>query len=255
MAEASQLLASTLDVEETLRRIAGLVVPALAGQCIVDLLEEDGSLRCVAVAHLDPERQELLRELRLRYPPVAPGHPVQAALRTGKAQHLPELSDEAVAAMAQSEEHRRQIRVLGNTSGIVVPLVARGRTLGAITLGTIAPQPAYRQDDVALAAELGRRAAVAVDNAQLYRAAEERAQAALALAYVRDGVALVDSGGVVRLWNRAAEQLTGLAAVGLVGRHAADAIPGWGGRGGGAGARRDGPERARRHAAARARGA
>jgi PAS domain S-box-containing protein len=227
MAEASELLAASLDVEETLRRIAALVVPALAGQCIVDLLEEDGSLRCVAVAHHDPEREELLREVRLHYPPVAPGHPVQAALRSREPQFLPELSDEAVAAMAQSEEHRRQIRVLGNTSGIVVPLVARGRTLGAITLGTVVPQPAYRPDDVALASELARRAAVAVDNAQLYRAAEERAQAALALAYVGDGVVLVDSGGIVRLWNRAAEQLTGIDAGALVGRPAAEAIPGW----------------------------
>jgi PAS domain S-box-containing protein len=229
MAEASELLASTLDVEETLGRIAGLVVPALAGQCIVDLLEDDGSLRCVAVAHLDPDREELLRAVRLRYPPLAPGHPVQTVLASGEPQLLPELSDEVVAAMAHSEEHREQIRALGNTSGIVVPLRARGRILGAITLGTLAPQPLFRAEDVVVAAELGRRAAVAVDNARLYRAAEERAQAALALAYVGDGVALVDSGGVVRLWNRAAEQLTGIPADGLVGRLAADAVPGWSG--------------------------
>jgi PAS domain S-box-containing protein len=229
MAEASELLASTLDVEETLGRIAGLVVPALAGQCIVDLLEDDGSLRCVAVAHLDPDREELLRAVRLRYPPLAPGHPVQTVLATGEPQLVPELSDEVVAAMAHSEEHREQIRALGNTSGIVVPLRARGRILGAITLGTLAPQPLYRPEDVAVAAELGRRAAVAVDNARLYRAAEERAQAALALAYVGDGVALVDSGGVVRLWNRAAEQLTGIPADRLVGRLAAEAVPGWSG--------------------------
>ncbi len=228
LAEASELLAATLDVEETLRQVAALVVPAIAGQCIVDLLDEHGSTRCVAVSHRDPEKLELLRGLRERYPPTAPGHPVQTALRTGRSQLLPELTDEAIAAMAQNAEHAELIHVLGNTSGIVVPLVARGRTLGAITLGTLPPQPAYNEEDVTLAEELARRAAVAIDNAQLYEAAEERAQAALALAYVADGVVLIDRGGAVRLWNRAAEEITRLAAADVVGRRAVEAIPGWG---------------------------
>jgi PAS domain S-box-containing protein len=229
LAEASELLAVTLDVEATLDQVARLVVLGVAGQCIVDLLEDDGSTRCVAAAHRDPEKTELLRDLRERYPPSAPGHPVQTALRTGQPLLLKALSDEAVAAMAQSEEHRAQIRVLGNTSGIVVPLVARGRTLGAITLGTVPPQPPYDEGDVGLAEELARRWAVAVDNARLYREAEERAQAAIALSYVGDGVALVDRGGVVRLWNRAAEQITGLPAHELLGRRASEAVPGWAG--------------------------
>src|SRR6266516_746076 len=227
LAEASNLLGASLDYELTLRSLARLAVPRLAGQCIVDLIEDDGSIRSVAVAHADPERTELLREVRLRYPPTAPGHPVQAALATGETQFLPQLDPEAVAAMAHDEEHAEAIRRLGNTSGIVVPLLARGAMLGAITLGTVPPQPPYRPADIELAEELARRAAVAIDNARLYRSADERAQAALALAHVDDGVFLIDEDGIVRLWNPAAEVKTGIEAAAALGRRVGELIPRW----------------------------
>src|SRR5262249_18286477 len=156
--------------------VAALAVPELAGQCIVDLLEEDGTLRCVASSHVDHEKQELLRRLREEYPPTTPGHPVQAALSTGLARFLPALDEETILSMAHDERAGAATRELANTPGIVVPLVARGRTLGAITLGTVPPQPRFTPADVELASELARRASNAVDNALLYRAAEERAQ-------------------------------------------------------------------------------
>jgi PAS domain S-box-containing protein len=227
LAGASVLLAASLDYETTLRQVASLAVPTLAGQCIVDLLEEDGSTTAVAVAHLDPPKEELLRELRREYPPTEPEHPVREALETGRSVFLPELSDDVIAAMAHDERHAAVIHELGNRSGVVVPLVARGRILGAITLGSIPPAPPFTPEDVALAEELARRAAVAVDNARLYRAAEERAQASLALSNVGDGVVLVDGDGVIRLWNPAAEAIVGLAEADVLGRPAADAVPGW----------------------------
>ncbi|HEY7179584.1 MAG TPA: GAF domain-containing protein [Gaiella sp.] len=227
LARASDVLASSLDYERTLRAVAVLAVPELAGQCIVDLLEEDGSLRCVASSHVDPDKQELLRRLRDEFPPTTPGHPVQAALRSGDARFLPQLDDEAIVSMAHNEQHAAAIRELANTSGIVAPLVARGRILGAITLGSVPPQLRFTPADVELASELARRAATAVDNALLYRAAEERAQAALALAYVDDGVFLLDEADVVRLWNPAAEAITGLPAADVVGEDIGDVLAGW----------------------------
>ena len=228
LAASSELLAASLDYEATLSQLANLVVPALADQCIVDLLEDDGSTRTVAVAHVDPRKNDVLREMRRRYPPSVPGHPVQAALETRETQFLPELTDEAIAAMAHDAEHRDLIRDLGNRSGIVIPLVARGRTLGTITLGSVPPRPAFTRSDVSVAEELARRAAVAVDNARLYRAAEARGHAVLALSYIGDGVFLVDSDGVIRLWNPAAAAVTGLRAEDVVGRRVAAALRGWG---------------------------
>jgi PAS domain S-box-containing protein len=105
-------------------------------------------------------------------------------------------------------------------------MVARGVTLGALSFVAGSPR-SYTEDDLALAEELGRRAAVAVDNARLYQQAEERGEAARALAYVGDGVFLVDRQGTIRLWNPAAEAITGLPARNVIHRPAALAIPGW----------------------------
>jgi signal transduction histidine kinase len=114
----------------------------------------------------------------------------------------------------------------GFSSSISVPLPARGRVLGALTFVADAGRR-YDARDLAVAEELGRRTAVAIDNARLYREVERRAQAAQALAFVGDGVVLVDQDAVIRLWNPAAAQITGLAEDEVVGRSAVDAIPGW----------------------------
>ena len=128
---------------------------------------------------------------------------MQRAIRTGEAQFVPDVQAEA-ETMAHDEEHARAIRELGNTSGIVVPLTASGRTFGAITFGTVPPQPPFTEADLELAVELGRRASAALDNALLHREVGARAHAAEALEFVNDGVFLVDSDGIVRLWNPAA---------------------------------------------------
>ena len=227
LAASSELLAASLDYEATLSQLANLVVPALADQCILDLLEDDGSTRTLAVAHVDPRKNATLAEMRRRYPPSLPGHPVQAALATRETQFLPELTDDVVAAMAHDAEHSAFIRELGNRSGIVIPLIARGRTLGTITLGSVPPRPAFTREDVSIAEELARRAAVAVDNARLYQAAEARGHTVLALSYVGDGVFLVDADGVIRLWNPAAAAVTGLRAEDVVGRRVDAALRGW----------------------------
>ena len=108
---------------------------------------------------------------------------------------------------------------------MMIPLVVRGDTVGALTFLSGARR--YTEQDLAAAVGLADRAALAIDNARLFREAEERGHAARVLATVGDGVFLVDSRGDVRLWNPAAEAITGLAASELVGRPAAEAIPGW----------------------------
>ncbi|HEY2355694.1 MAG TPA: PAS domain S-box protein [Gaiellaceae bacterium] len=226
LARASELLVASLGWEETVAAIASLAVPELAGYLVVDLLDDDGVLHHVVVAHADPELTELVEELREKYPPTVPTHPVQVAIRTGETQLIPDLQA-ASAEMAHDEEHVRSIRRIANTSGIVAPLIARGRTLGALSLGTVEPQRPFDESDREMATELARRISLALDNARLYAAAQERAHAADALEYVADGVFLVDELGIVRLWNPTAALSLRRSAPGAVGRPIAELLHDW----------------------------
>ncbi|MDX6448034.1 MAG: hypothetical protein QOD08_497, partial [Gaiellaceae bacterium] len=148
-------------------------------------------------------------------------------VQTGEAELVPLITDEMIEAGARDELHLQLIRELGLRSYMCVPMVARGRTLGAVTFVAAESGRIYGDADLELAEELARRAATAVDNAELYRRAEERAQAAQVLATVGDGVCLIDGSGIVRLWNPAAEAITGLAAGEVTGHRAKDVLPGW----------------------------
>ncbi|HET7648355.1 MAG TPA: PAS domain S-box protein [Gaiellaceae bacterium] len=226
LARASALLSGSLDWEQTLAAIAEIAVPAFAGYIVVDLLDEADELHCVVAAHADDDRSRLVRRLRDRYPPVLPTHPVQVALRTGEAVLLRDLQAH-LDTMAHDERHARAIRRIANTSGIVAPLIARGRTLGTISLGTIAPQPQFDEADVEAVRELANRASLALDNARLFAEAQARAHAAEALEFVDDGVFLVDGAGIVRLWNPAAAASFARPPAEAVGRPVAELIRDW----------------------------
>jgi PAS domain S-box-containing protein len=226
LARANELLVASLDWERTLAAVAELAVPALAGYLVIDLLDEEDELHWVVAVHADPEKTELVRELRGQYPPTLSTHPIQVALRTGEPQLLPDLQAEA-AAMAHDAKHARAIQKIANTSGLVAPLVARGRTLGTISLGTIEGQPRFDESDLAMVTELGRRISLALDNARLFAEAQERAHAAEALEYVDDGVILVDEAGIVRLWNPTAAISLRRPAVEAVGRPIAELLGDW----------------------------
>ena len=182
LAEAGEVLSSSLDYRDTLSRVARLAVPGLADWCAVDVLAEDGTLERLAVAHQDPEKVALAHELRRHYPPDpdAPQGALQV-LRSGQPEFYPEISNDMLLAAARDAEHLRLMRGLGFTSVIIVPLVARGQTLGVITLVTAESGRRYEQADFELAEDLACRAAVAVDNARLYQEAKneiaERKQA------------------------------------------------------------------------------
>ena len=174
LADASALLASSLDYEGTLTAVAGSIVPRLADLCSVDLLEPDGSVRQVAVVHVDRSRIPVLREIRHRYPPdMSSDHGLPLVLRRGTPMLYPEVTDTALAAAARDEEHLAALRALAFRSVMIVPLISRERTLGAVTFVATVSDRRYGPEDLALAEELGRRAAVAVDNARLFREARE----------------------------------------------------------------------------------
>jgi PAS domain S-box-containing protein len=226
LSQANELLVASLDWEGTLAAIADLAVPALAGYLVIDLLDDEGQLHWVVAVHADPEKTALVRELRASYPPTLSTHPIQLALRTGEAQLIPDLQAEA-QAMAHDAKHARAIRKIANTSGLVAPLAARGRTLGVISLGTIQGQPRFDESDLAMLMELARRISLALDNARLFAEAQERAHAAEALEYVDDGVVLVDEAGIVGLWNPTAAISLRRPAVEAVGRPIAELLSDW----------------------------
>jgi signal transduction histidine kinase len=169
--DANAVLTATLDYDQTLASMTGLLVPRLADWCAVDVVDADGTIRRVAAAHRDPAKAELAR-LTATYQPDPDGrHPRTQVVRTGRAQLMPEVTDERLAAMAANPEHLRIMRELRYTSGMIVPLVARGTTLGALTCATTDAGRRYSLDDLALAEDLAMRAALALDNARLYREA------------------------------------------------------------------------------------
>ena len=174
LAESTALLTSSLDYRSTLSNVARLAVPDLADWCAVDVLAEDGEVERLAVAHQDPGKVALAYELERRYPsdPESPGG-VHEVLRTGEATMMPEIPPLLVEAAAVDDEHREIIRELGLRSYMVVPLVARNKTLGAISFVTAESGRAYGEADLELAQEVARRAALAVDNARLYEEAQK----------------------------------------------------------------------------------
>ena len=172
LSEASRILASTLDYERTLDAVARLAVDTLADWCGVDLVESNGRIRQVIVAHKDEEKVKWARELNKRYPPNYEGpNGVGAVIRSGRPEIYSDISDEMIAAAARDAEHLGIMRELQIKSALIVPMAARSRTLGALTLISSDPARRYDDADLALGMELATRAAIGIDNAQLYRSA------------------------------------------------------------------------------------
>ena len=179
LAEASTVLASSLDYEATLRSVARLAVPQLADWCVVQVSEDGYRLKQLAVMHSDPARTAQAEELGRRFPPD-PKAPrgLLNVLRTGQSEFYPQVDDAALVAMARDEGHLEVMRSAGMKSAMLVPLIARGHTLGVITFVASELHAPYTAADLALAEDLARRAAMAVDNAMLFAEAHRaRAQA------------------------------------------------------------------------------
>ncbi len=178
LTHASDLLAaSSLDFEETLHSVAGLAVPQLADWCAVELADEPGRSRQIAVTHTDPSKRAIVEEIRRRYPPdhSAQGG-IPAVLRSGRAELYPEISDEMLAMAAQDEQHLRLARELKIRSAMIVPIRAGDRTLGAMMFVAGETPRCYGERDLAFAQELATRAGTALENARIHRERSEAAE-------------------------------------------------------------------------------
>ncbi|QSQ21066.1 DUF4118 domain-containing protein [Pyxidicoccus parkwayensis] len=176
LAESSALLATSLDYEATLRNTAKLVVPTLADWCFVDLAEPDGGFRRVEVTHARPEDAALALEVQRHQ--LLPGgnrrHPPTEALLRGEAILVDAMTPERIQASAHSAEHARAMEATGMVSLISAPLVVRGRTLGVLTFFSTAHSGRrYTEADLTFGRELAHRAALSMENARLYREAQE----------------------------------------------------------------------------------
>jgi signal transduction histidine kinase len=173
LAQTGMELSTPLDFEIRLSHLAQLAVPDLADWCAVDILEADGTVRRLTVVHVDPTKVALAHELHRRYPPQ-PADPtgLYAVLRSGRSQFYPDLSDSFLEAAITDREQLAIAQQLQLRSVMIVPLAVRDRILGAITFVAAESGRRYTPSDLALAEELARRSALALDNALLYGEAQ-----------------------------------------------------------------------------------
>lgn len=178
LAEASTALSSSLEYETTLATIARLAVPHFSDWCAIDIADEVGTLNRLAVAHVDPEKVAWAHEISERYPPN-PDEPqgLYNVLRTGQSEFYPDITDELLEQSARDPEHLEIIRKIGFRSVMLVPLKARERAFGVLTFVNAESNRRHTPEDLALVEDLANRAALAVENARLYRAEKQIRQA------------------------------------------------------------------------------
>ncbi len=215
LTEVSKVLASTLDYQQTLANIARLIVPSLADWFSVDLLDDEGHFQLVVLEHQDPEQVKWARALREQFPidyDTPTGLPNVA--RTGQSELYSEITDEMLVAAARTEEELAVVRQIGYSSLMLVPLVARGKTIGVVTFVSAELGKKYTGRDLALAEEVGRRAGVALDNARLYNETQQaRNQLEIILQGVADGIIVYDKDSRIIYANEAAARMTGYTSV------------------------------------------
>jgi PAS domain S-box-containing protein len=230
LGEATAVLTSSLEFERTLQLLTELAVPQLADWCAISMLEETGEIEQLVVAHQDPERKRWAETMRARSRTIHIDDEFDLTarvIRTAEPVFLREVPQELLDEAARRDPNAAEaLREISIRSAITVPLRTGERTFGALTL--VSESRELEDADFELAQELGARAAIAVENARLYREAERRAEAVLALAYVGDGVVLLDDDGRVRFWNAAAAAITGVREADALGRQPSEVLPAWG---------------------------
>jgi PAS domain S-box-containing protein len=169
LARAGQVLASSLDYQETLRNVAGLAVPQIADWCGVDLFDEEGGREPVAVAHIDPSKLDMAERLRAFDPDeLDPDQGLGLVRSAGEPVLYNDIPDELLVEAAVDDEHLGLLRAVGMRAVLIVPMVARSRTIGALTLVSAESGRTFDQSDVEFAGQIAERAALAVENARLY---------------------------------------------------------------------------------------
>jgi PAS domain S-box-containing protein len=178
LADVGTLLSASFDYGSSYRELARLAVPELADYCLIDVVEPDGGTRRVAVAHHDAEKEKtLIHDASNPHDGDLERRPVLRVVRTGEPLLVQEFTREMMERLSHDDRHRESFRRNGLRSFLIVPLTARGRTLGAITLAMSDSDRRYGPADLAVAQDMARRAALAIDNARLYREAQEAVRA------------------------------------------------------------------------------
>lgn len=185
LAEASELLSSSLDYETTLASVARLAVPAIADWCTVDILDQCGTLRRLAIVHSDPAKLRIAEELRTLYPP-GPDDSTLRVLRSGNSEFFSEITNQIIEQIARDPRHAQILKSLGLKSSLVVALPGREGPLGTISMASAESGHHYGAQELALAEDLARRAGAAVDNARLYRQLREAKDVAEAANAAKD---------------------------------------------------------------------
>jgi signal transduction histidine kinase/ActR/RegA family two-component response regulator len=183
LAEVSAALAASLEYRGTLARVARMAVPFLADACMVDIAEEDGGLARLEVALADPAKHGVAARLKAAAPRA--GSPEARVLRSGEPLLIPEVRLPELD-LAADEDYRRAMEALAPRSLMAVPIVARGRTLGALTFIAAESERRFGRSDLGLAEDVARRAGLAVENARLYKVSQEARQAAEAANRAKD---------------------------------------------------------------------
>jgi PAS domain S-box-containing protein len=177
LSEVGAQLASSLELEDTLRCVAERTVEEIADVCLIDLVDEEGGIRRQEARHRDPGKRDLAEAIREIPLDRSRPHLTARALLSGEAELVREVTDDHLEGCSQSPTHLGCLRALEPTSYVAAPLVARGRTVGAILCVRSGSRAPFDAEDLERVTELGRRAGVAVDNARLYREAREAVQA------------------------------------------------------------------------------
>ena len=173
----NQVLASSLDYQETLRNVAGLAVPQIADWCAVDLFNDEGGRESVAVAHTDPTKLAMAERLRgFDVDELDPERGLGRVKRTGKSFLFRDITDELLVTVAVDPEHLELLRAVGMRSALIVPMTVRGSTIGALTMVSAESGRAFDESDVEFAEQIARRAGLLVESARLYTERSEVAR-------------------------------------------------------------------------------
>jgi PAS domain S-box-containing protein len=221
LAEVSNTLAASLDYEETLAAVTKLATPTIADWCAIDMLTDGEELERLSVSHVDPNKVKWAYEIQEKYPTeLDPSTGIGKVLATGQPDVTLDVTEEMIAAANLDPEQLALVRAIGFRSVMTVPLRGRDRILGAITLVMTTESGRYFEPiDVAMAEEMGRRAGLAVDNARLYREAQQqRERLNVTLSSIGDAVIATDADGNITFINAVTAQISGWSEVEAIGQ-------------------------------------
>ena len=221
LTETSTVLARSLDYRTALIQVAESVVPLVADWCTIHLKDADGTVQQVALTHKDPSKMQWAYQIQREYPedPNATSG-IYQVIRSAEPLMMSSITEDILVAAAKGDEKLLALlHEIGYSALIIVPLIVQGRVLGALQMVSAESRQQYNQDDLALAQDIARRVAVAIDNAQLYaQVHEERERLRVTLSSIGDAVIVTDVQGRVTFTNQVAETLMGLPQAAIIGK-------------------------------------